>query len=132
MTLLFDTSILIDLENNKPQIREKIRALAQLHPAPGVITFINEFEFLVGLKRKTPKNRIKSELFLRKFLIIQSSRDTGRILANLKDKYQKLGKLPALADLIIASIAIENNKILVTIDQDFKHIEELQKIIIEE
>jgi len=35
-----------------------------------------------------------------------------------------------LADLIIASIAIENDMLLVTQDKDFKKIKELKKIII--
>jgi predicted nucleic acid-binding protein len=128
--LLFDTSILIDLENKVPSIIEQIRPLTNLYPSPGTITFINEFEFLLGLQKRSPKNKIKAELILRKFLVLQSSKGTGRILANLKNKYQTIGRLPPLADLIIASIAIENNKILVTTDPDFSHFEELQKIII--
>ena len=51
-------------------------------------------------------------------------------MADLKYKYEKKGIVVPLADLIIASIAIENNAVLVTSDKDFEKIEELKKIII--
>ena len=130
MSLLFDTSVLINLENEIKETIEKLQSLAQTYPSPATITFINEFEFLFGLKDKNIKNRAKSIYFLRKFLVLHSSRETPRLLADLKYKYQKKGLCPPLADLIIACIAIENGKILVTTDKDFNQIEELQKIII--
>ena len=65
------------------------------------------------------------------FHIIQTSRKTAKILADIKSKYDKKGVTISLTDLIISCITIENNMVLVTKDKDFEKIENLKKIIIE-
>lgn len=59
--------------------------------------------------------------------MMRPDKETAEILAKLRFKYEKL--LP-LANLMIASQAIQYNMIVVTKDKDFENIEELNKIII--
>ncbi len=130
MTLLFDTSILIDLERKHPETMKQIKELAKGYPLPAVIAFVSEYEFLFGTKEKNLKNKLKALYFLKKFLVLHTSQQTSPLLADLKYKYDKKGISLPLADLLIATLTIENNKILVTKDKDFAQIEELKKIFI--
>ena len=130
MNLIFDTSILIDIERRKEETLEKLRELVATYPAPAKLTFINEFEFLFGLKEYEPKKKEKALQFLNNFHIIQTTKKTAKILADIKWKYDKKGITMSLTDLIISCITIENNMVLVTKDKDFLKIEELNKIVI--
>ncbi len=130
MTLLLDTSILIDLEKRDKRILEKIEELSMADPAKASITFINYFEFFDGLRLKSQENRRKSIMFIDKFHFLEPGKTTAQILSDLRHKYEKKGKSFSLSDLIIASQAIENNMTLVTGDKSFEHIEELKKAIL--
>ena len=130
MPLVLDTSILIDIERKKEKTLKKLESFTKIYPVPAKITFINHFEFLLGIKEKEPKNREKSISFLNNFIILNSSRITATILSDLKYMYDKKGINFSLTDLLIASLVIENNMILLTKDKDFEKIEELEKIII--
>jgi len=68
--------------------------------------------------------------FVHKFNMLKVSKRTAEILAELKQKYDKNGEMLPLADLLIASQTIENGGILVTLDTDFRRIEELNKLIL--
>ena len=128
MTLLLDTSLLIDIERRFPPTIAKLKELSKTYPLPARITVVNEFEFLLGIQEKSPKNKEKAVAFLNNFTVLQTTKQTAGILTNLKHKYDKKGIVLSLADLLIASLAIENNRILVTKDHDFKEIEELRII----
>jgi len=130
MTLVLDTSILIDIERRKEVTLEKLRQIILIHQQPAKITFVNQFEFLLGIKEREPKNKEKAIAFLNQFLGINTTKLTAGILSDLKYKYDKIGKNLSLTDLLIASLVIENNMVLLTKDKDFEKIEELKKIII--
>lgn len=130
MTLILDTSILIDIEKEEKNTINKIKDITKNDPVPANITFINYFEFIHGIREKSPKNKEISLMFIEEFHCLQTTKKTSRILSDLKYKYENLGKSFYLADLIIASQAIENNMTLVTKDRQFNEIEELKKIIL--
>jgi len=124
MTLVFDSSIIIEIERGNKEIIEKLKELRKIHPAPPKISFMSYFEFLYGLRKKSPKNKIKSEELLQLFETIQTNNFTASFLVKLKDKYEL-----SLTDLFIASQVMENDYILVTKDRDFERIEEIDKVI---
>ena len=124
MILIFDTSILIDLERGNPETIKKILELRKIYPAHAKISFVSYFEFLYGLKNKSEKNKRKSMEFLEKFDVIQTTKETAHILINLKQNYG----LP-LADLLIAAHVFETKGILVTKDKDFGKIREIKTIL---
>src|SRR3989344_4688224 len=125
MSLIFDTSILIDIERKNKETIDKIKELRKMYPSPAKIGFISYFEFLLGLKDKSPKNKEMSKEFIEKFNVLQTTKNTADTLVILKQRYE----LP-LADLLIAAQTLENNGILITKDNDFKKIIEIEKIII--
>ena len=130
MTLLLDTSILIAVQRKEKDVIKKIDELKKAHFRPASVSFINYFEFYAGLMEKNVKNRQIMLDFINKFNCLKASSITAKILAELKDKYEKKGIVIGLADLIIASHAKENNLVLLTRDKVFEKIDEIDKIII--
>lgn len=79
------------------------------------------------VKVKPPKNAKAAVAFVRRFDILNTTERTSELLADLKSEYDRKGIALPLADLIIASLMIENDMVLVTKDKDFEKIEELKK-----
>lgn len=130
MSLIFDTSILIDLEKRFESTIEKLKELSKIYPLHARIAFINEFEFLWSIRDKNLKNKEKILSFLNNFTVLHTTSKTSSLLVSLKHKYDQKGLALPLADLLIASLTIENDGVLLTKDKDFLNIEELKKIII--
>ncbi len=124
MTLVFDTSIIIEIERGNKDIIFKLDELRKIYPGPPKIGFISYFEFLYGLRNKQIENKIKSQKFLELFEIIHTTNITAHYLAQLKEKYEL-----SLTDLFIAAQIIETNSVLITKDKDFERITEINKII---
>jgi len=131
MALILDTSILIDIQKKKKSTIEKLQDIYKGQIEPPKITFINYFEFYEGLIEKDVKNKNLLIAFVNKFICLSASKITAEILANLKHKYEKKGALFGIADLIIASLVLENNGNLITKDKTFEKIEEINKIILD-
>jgi len=125
MNLILDTSILIELERRNKEVIEGLDKARKIYPAPAKIGFVQYFEFMYGLRKKSPKNKDKSKEFVERFEVLQTTKITAEILIMLKEKYE----LP-LADLLIASQVLENKGILITKDRDFDKIKEIKKIVL--
>jgi len=131
MTYVLDSSILFDLEKGENNISDILVAKTGNEDTSSFyVTFINLFEFFLGLNARSPKNKARSIDFVKKFQVLNSTEETAKLLAELKLKYEKKGIVLSLADLIIASLAIENDSTVITSDTDFAKITELKKIII--
>jgi len=130
MPAIVDTSILIRHQKGDAEIKRELRSVFERYPAAPFITFINMFEFLMGINLWT-KNKIDAIDFLKSFNVINTTEETAEIMVSLRLKYDKQGTVFSLSDLIIASLAIENDMVLITSDRDFEKIEELKKEIIE-
>lgn len=124
MNLIFDTSIIIEIERGNKEIIEKLEELRKMYPAPPRISFMTYFEFLYGLRKKSVKNKEKSRAFLELFEVIQTTNTTAEFLVMLKEKYGL-----SLTNLFITSQVMETNGVLVSKDKDFENIEEIEKII---
>jgi len=130
MTVLLDTSVLIEIQRKNKEVINRLDEIIKKHFQPPSISFINYFEFYFGLFDKNIKNRQVMIDFINKFNCLRASSFTAQILAEFKNKYEKKGIVINLADLIIASQVKENNMILVTKDKLFEKIEEIEKIIV--
>ncbi len=130
MRFVLDTSVLIALERNDPQIISRLNELSKLSSGPPQVTIISRFELLVGLNKKEPKNKQKAIELLNKFTCISATARTADILAHLKQTYDEKGISISLADLLIASQVKEYNLTLITKDNDFEKIKEINKIIL--
>jgi predicted nucleic acid-binding protein len=130
MTLVLDTSILIDIERNNKDTINILKKIKEDHPDTPYLTLISHFEFLLGIKEKKPKNEEKALNLLGLFPVLSTTKSTSKYLADLKYKYDKKGLLLPLADLLIAAQVIENNMTLITKDKDFERIEEINNKLI--
>jgi predicted nucleic acid-binding protein len=130
MSLVLDTSILVDIERARKETLKKLAELSAIHPGTPQIAFMTHFEFLLGLRERQPKNKAKALAFLNTFDILQTTRKTAEILAELKHASDKAGHGSTLADLLIASQAMENQGVLVTKDKDFTRIAGLKYALI--
>jgi len=130
MSLLLDTSILIRQQRGDTAVKKELKLLSKQFPAMPSITFINLFEYLLGIKLWT-RRKTEAVRFLENFNVINTTEKTPEIMTSLKLKYDKKGLQLSLSDLIIASLAVENYMLLVSSDQDFKDIEEVKLQFIE-
>jgi predicted nucleic acid-binding protein len=130
MTLILDTSVVIDIERRNEEIINKLKSLSNEHPNIPSISLMTYAELLIGFNKGKIKDSIKEKEILDKFNFLSATKKTAEELAELKYNYDKKGMTLSLADLFIASQAIENNMTLITKDSDFNKIEELDKIII--
>ena len=130
MSLILDTSILIDIEKGDNYTIRKLSELSKIYNAPVQITFITYYEFLMGLKIGKPNKYNELLNFINSFGVLKITKKTADILSDLKIKYDLKGISLSLADLLIASQVIENKQIMLTKDKDFERIEELNKIFI--
>ena len=130
MSLVFDTSVLIAIERGDKETINRLEYLHRVYPSSPQLTFISFFEYLTGLKIRKSKSFQNNLIFLKKFNVLHTTNSSADILSDLKIKYDKKGISLSLADLLSASIVIENGLILVTKDKDFENITELKKIIL--
>lgn len=125
MYLIFDTSVIIEIERENKDFIQKVIELKKSYPRLPKIPFIVYYEFIHGIRKRNLKNKIKAEKIINAFDVIHTTNKTARNLSYLKDKYE----FP-LADLLVVSQVMEINGILVTRDKDFDKIEEINKIIL--
>ena len=130
MTLVLDTSIVIELERGNQETIKEIKKVLKEYASPPSITFITYFEFLQGIIKRSPKNKEEAIVFLQKFAYINITKKTAEILAELKIKYENKGITLPLADFLIIAQVREGNHLLITKDTHFKGIEEINKIIL--
>ncbi len=130
MTILLDTSVLIEIERENKEVIGKLESFKKLHPSLPTISFIVYFEVLEGIIKRNPKRKEKEIEILNSFTCLSASKRTAQILTDLRVKYAERGIQLSLADLIVASTAKEYDLLLITKDNHFKHIEEINKIIL--
>jgi len=130
MTLLLDTSILIAIERQDKGVLEKIAQLKNEHKNIPAVSLITYTEMLVGLNKKEIKNINKSRDLVDSLTFLQASKKTSIILADLKYRYDKKGAMVSFSDLFIAAQAKEHNLTLLTKDNDFARIDDIDKIVI--
>ena len=126
MSLVFDTSVLINLERKEPKTVEAVRRLAEVDPLAPSVAFLAYFEFIHGLHAKSPKNKEQSLSFIEQFRCLEPTRRTAHILSRLLIAHALKGEGITMSDALIASQAIEHNMILVTGDKQFQKIKELK------
>ena len=129
MVIVLDTAVLIGFERKNPNIVAKLKQLSHVHPIAKT-TFLNRSEFLIGINGKSPQNQKLAKEILEKLPVLHTTNQTADIITALRLKYDAQGKMLPLADLIVASLAIEHHATLVTLDHVFSRIEELQSVIL--
>lgn len=127
--IIIDTNILIEIERNNKSIFLKLEKL-DLVKDNLYITSPTYSEFYFGLLQsgKEEINQVANRLD--KYKLLNTSKNSLIILAEIKHKITKAGKMIPIFDLLIASIAMDSGIPLVTLDVHFKNIPNLSVILL--
>ena len=109
MDAILDTSVIIELFKGSTDTIEKLSR--DLSYGISVIT-------LFELHCVTLKER--EEIFLEKIPKLSYDENSAKLAGKIYRELKKEGKIPKVKDLLIASSAIANDKVLITRDLDFE------------
>ena len=109
-TYLLDTSVIIDVLNNK---RDRKRLLLDLLSDNHILACcpINIAEIYAGMR---PKEEASTEAFLQSLELYPISWPVAQMAGELKRDYSRKGKTLNLGDAIIAAVALHNQLALIT------------------
>jgi predicted nucleic acid-binding protein len=113
-----DTSLIIDFLAGDQKIISIIKELAQKEEIK--TTTITEYELL---KHKTELKRQIAEKFLSAITVCSFDRASAKKAAQLYEKLSQSGNMINENDLLIAGISLANNEVLLTRDQKFANID---------
>jgi len=120
--LIFDTSVVIDIERKEEQTLNRLKEIKEKYQSPGFLSFISYFELMEGLKKQGLEDSEARE-FIENFNVLSASKKTALGLADLKIESESRGYKIPLADLLIAAQAKENDFVVVTKDNHFEKID---------
>ena len=128
MTFVLDTSVLIDVESNRPDVLSRLQELRREDTSSPVITFVTHMEFLYGLLEKSSRKVEPSLVWLNQFKSLDTTRGTSIVMASLRRKCKNKGLVLSFSDCLIAALVIENKMVLVTRDRDFEKVDGLRQV----
>jgi len=125
---LIDSDILIYFLKGKQEVVER---LSQIPLDDLYISRINYTELMYGAynSSKINQNLKVIEPFLESFTVLEFTKASSLIFAKEKARLKKSGNIIADMDLMIASIAIENDCTLIS--NNMKHFERIQNLELE-
>lgn len=127
--LTLDTNVLIELDlANKPLI-SKLEEMKKDSPSNITIPSIVVSEYYYGFLRANKREAALKNLEF--FEVLNTSKQSSLICAELKREAEQAGYTIPELDLLIASICIDNGVTLVTFDKQFEKVAELKKIILD-
>ena len=129
MSIVIDTSVLIEIEKNNNEILSKLDNLESIKEEV-YITSPTYAEFYLGLLKLSKEKSEKGKQRLDKYKLLNTTKNSSKMLAEIKHKISKDGTPIPIFDLFIASIAMDSGMPLITLDNHFKKIQNLNVIII--
>ena len=127
--IVLDTNILIEFEAHNVELIKFLQNLTKKFPSRPYITSANYSEFLYGFIKESPKKQEKAIEFLEDYELLNTSKNSSRLLAKIKYELEKKGKMIPIFDVLIASIVMDKKAMLITFDEHFKNIEGLEVVI---
>jgi predicted nucleic acid-binding protein len=110
MNLLLDTSVLIDVLRAKKRRRDLLASLVRANHDLAT-TILNVAELYSGMR---PHEESATEALLSSLRCFDFTPAAARLAGRLKFDFARKGRTLALADMIIAAIALENSCHLLT------------------
>lgn len=120
---LLDSSAIIELLHGTKSGEEIMKFIDNNHVCT---TSINLYEVLMG---ENEKENEKISQFFSSVKILDFDENAARFSVELEKKLIRSGKNINKIDVLIAGICKSNNKLLVSLDNDFKRIEGLKSAI---
>lgn len=130
MSLIIDTSILIEIENNNQDIINKVNALKDAPKAELYLTIFSFCEFYYGAINKSEKNQEKVRERLSHYKLLNTTQATAMIFCNLLHHLKKKGTPLPQFDVFISALAVEHGFTLVTADTHFKEVPGLNCLVL--
>ncbi len=130
MAIILDSNILIELERNNKEIIEKIREISKFHKTKPFVASVSISEVMCGAFKQNIKKQLTILENFKDYNILNTSFSSSMIMANFAHVLNKKGKRIPITDLIIASIAVDNDLNLVTMDNHFNRIPGLNVLYI--
>ncbi|MBI4450693.1 type II toxin-antitoxin system VapC family toxin [Candidatus Woesearchaeota archaeon] len=125
MTLVFDTNILIDIERGDTATLRSVAELSQCGQPPA-ITAPTYAEYYYGLLKKPLASRLRAIRGLDVYTVLNTTKESARLIAELKQALEKAGTALSVFDLFIAAIALDQGATLVTRDKAFTNVPQLK------
>jgi len=127
VSLILDTSILVDLLRGDEVIQERIRACEKANE-PLKTTAITAFELYLGAHRssRAEENLTLVNSLLNNLEVLVFDRRTGEIAARIMADLMERGEPLDIRDVFIAAIAIREDEKLATRDKDFTRVRGLE------
>jgi hypothetical protein len=110
MTLLLDTTVLIDVLRNRRNRRALLAGLVEQDHALA-ISALNLGEVYAGMR---PDEAAQTEAFLNSLECLPVTASIARRAGTLKFAWQQKGRTLTLADMIVAATALEHSLTLLT------------------
>ncbi len=130
MTLVLDTSVVIELAKGDGDTISKLEKLRQKRPGKLCITSPTYSETYYGCLNKSEKARRSMLDYLNSFELMNTNRQSSIILAHLREQSHETGnKIPPM-DLLIASIVLAGKGTLVTKDRHFSFVRALDSVLL--
>jgi len=130
MTLVLDTSVLVALEKGDSAVDSAITQLSKFHSGRPCISSFVFSEFFIGGFGQSIPSQVKMITALKKYIFLNTTLSSSILLANIERTLAKHGRMIPLFDIVTASIAMDNDMTLVTLDNHFKNIPGLDVICI--
>ena len=130
LSFVIDTNILIEIEKNNKAILSKLEKL-DLAKDDLYITSPTYSEFYFGIMGGNKENLKEENERLDRYKLLNTTKNSSRLLAEIKRYVSKLGIMIPTFDLFIASIVIDSGMPLVTLDKHFKRVSNLNVILLE-
>ena len=128
MSFVIDTSVLIEIEKRNEAILSRMEE-SEIEKENIYITSPSYTEFCFGLIGLS-KERFNAKMMrLDNYKLLNTSKNSSKLLAEIKRHLSKKGIMIPVFDLIIASIALDCKMPLVTLDNHFKRIKNLNVIL---
>jgi predicted nucleic acid-binding protein len=110
LKILLDTSVLIDVLRHRNQRREALAKLVRDHESLAT-SGLNIAELYAGMR---PGEEASTEALLAGLECFDLTGNSARLAGRLKQQWSKRGRTLALADALIAAVAIEQRCALLT------------------
>ena len=129
LSFIIDTNVLIEIEKNNKLVLSKIENL-DIAKDNIYITSPSYSEFYLGLLGFSKEKIARQKDRLDRYKILNTSKNSSRILAEIKKSLSDKGIMIPIFDLFIGSIAIDSQLPLITTDRHFSRIPNLRSILI--
>jgi len=129
LSFVIDTSVLIEIEKKNKAILLRLEEL-EAEKENVYITSPSYTEFCFGLIG-LPEERFSTQMNrLDNYELLNTSKNSSKLLAEIKHHLTRKGIMIPIFDLIIASIALDCKMPLITLDEHFKRIPDLNVVLI--